>query len=112
MPSVSCEAVLIATDGSYLRKDWITAKIENIKRLKNKVAIIPLALEKKNLLNKERIDRLRALAASALEEALGFFEEAGDAHMEIEKIFSSAMNFAEKEAYSRDLCDKIRKGDL
>lgn len=64
------------------------------------------------LLNKERIDRLRALAASALDEALGFFEEAGDAHMEIEKIFSSAMNFAEKEAYSRDLCDKIRKGDL
>jgi hypothetical protein len=64
------------------------------------------------LINRERIDRLRTLADSALNEAFGFFAEAGEAHMNIEKIFSAAMNFGEKEAYSRDLCDKIRQGDL
>ena len=61
---------------------------------------------------KERIDHLRSLANGALGEALGFFAEAGDAHMKIEDIFISAMNFAEKEAYSGDLCEKIRKGVL
>ncbi len=61
---------------------------------------------------KERIEHLRSLADGSLGEALGFFAEAGEAHMKIEEIFISAMNFAEKEAYSRDLCDKIRKGDL
>ena len=64
------------------------------------------------LMNKERIDRLRLLADSALAEALDFFAEAGEAHMNIEKIFASAMNFGEKEAYSSELCDKIRKGYL
>ena len=61
---------------------------------------------------KERIEHLRSLANGSLGEALGFFAEAGEAHMKIEEIFISAMNFTEKEAYSRDLCDKIRKGDL
>jgi hypothetical protein len=64
------------------------------------------------LTHKERIDHLRSLANGSLGEALGFFAEAGEAHMKIEEIFISAMNFAEKEAYSRDLCNKIRKGDL
>ncbi|MBO5700942.1 MAG: hypothetical protein J6S71_00730 [Clostridia bacterium] len=64
------------------------------------------------LMQKERIEHLRTLANGSLGEALGFFAEAGEAHMKIEEIFISAMNFADKEAYSRDLCDKIRKGDL
>ena len=64
------------------------------------------------LTQKERVDRLRSLANGALGEALGFFAEAGDAHMKIEEIFKSAMDFTEKEAYSSDLCEKIRKGDL
>lgn len=64
------------------------------------------------LLKKARIDRLRKLADGALDEALGFFAEAGEAHMKIEEIFISAMDFDAKEEYSSELCDKIRKGDL
>lgn len=61
---------------------------------------------------KDRAEHLRELANGALEEAEIAFREAGDAHMKIEEIFISAMDFEAKEAYSRELCAKITAGDL
>ena len=61
---------------------------------------------------KERAERLRQAADAMLEEAMNSFKEAGSAHMKIEEIFATAMNFAEKEAYSEYLCSKIAAGDL
>ncbi len=61
---------------------------------------------------KDRVEKLRALANGALEEAETAFREAGEAHMKIEEIYISAMDFEAKEAYSRELCAKIAKGDL
>lgn len=61
---------------------------------------------------KDRIERLRSLAIGALDEAKVFFSDAGEAHMELESIYVSSMNFKEKEAYSADLCAKIAQGDL
>jgi len=61
---------------------------------------------------KERVDHLRGLANGALSEAERSFRDAGEAHMKIEEIFISAMDFGAKEAYSRELCEKIRNGDL
>ncbi len=61
---------------------------------------------------KDRVDSLRSLADGALCEAERCFREAGGAHMKIEEIFISAMDFAAKEEYSRFLCDKIARGDL
>ncbi len=64
------------------------------------------------LIKKDRIERLRELADGALEEAEIAFREAGEAHMKIEEIFISAMDFKSKEEYSLDLCAKIAQGDL
>ena len=64
------------------------------------------------LLVKDRAERLRAAADTMLEEAKESFREAGAAHMKIEEIFATAMNFSEKEAYSAELCAKIAVGDL
>ena len=64
------------------------------------------------LLIKERAEHLRMLADGALAEADISFREAGEAHMKIEEIFISAMDFEAKEAYSRELCAKIAAGDL
>lgn len=61
---------------------------------------------------KDRAERLRTLARGALDEAEIAFREAGEAHMKIEEIFISAMDFESKEAYSRELCAKISAGDL
>ncbi len=61
---------------------------------------------------KSRVERLRLLAEGALDEADIAFRDAGEAHMKIEEIFISAMDFAAKEEYSRDLCAKIARGDL
>ena len=61
---------------------------------------------------RERVERLRYLADGALNEATASFAEAGAAHMGLEEIFTSAMDFAEKEAYSAELCAKIARGDL
>lgn len=61
---------------------------------------------------KERAEHLRMLADGALAEADISFREAGEAHMKIEEIFISAMDFEAKEAYSRELCAKIAAGDL
>ena len=61
---------------------------------------------------KSRVERLKLLAEGALDEADIAFREAGEAHMNIEEIFISAMDFAAKEEYSRDLCAKIARGDL
>ncbi|MGM9643183.1 MAG: hypothetical protein ACI3XI_08245 [Eubacteriales bacterium] len=61
---------------------------------------------------KDRVDGLRKLAEGALAEADVFFREAGAAHMKIEEIFTSAMDFAAKEEYSSELCKKISHGDL
>jgi len=60
----------------------------------------------------DRAERLRAAADTMLEEAKESFREAGAAHMKIEEIFATAMNFSEKEAYSAELCAKIASGDL
>ncbi len=64
------------------------------------------------LLQKDRVEGIRALADGALGEASASFAEAGAAHMKLEEIFISAMNFDEKEAYSDELCAKIARGDL
>ncbi len=64
------------------------------------------------LKQKDRVERLRELADGALEEADIAFREAGEAHMKIEEVFISAMDFKSKEEYSRDLCAKIASGDL
>lgn len=61
---------------------------------------------------KSRVERIRLLAEGALDEADIAFRDAGEAHMKIEEIFISAMDFAAKEEYSRDLCAKIARGDL
>ncbi len=61
---------------------------------------------------KDRAERLRLAADTMLEEAKESFREAGAAHMKIEEIFATAMDFSEKEAYSRELCSKIALGDL
>lgn len=61
---------------------------------------------------KDRVERLRLAAETMLGEALESFKEAGAAHMKIEEIFATAMDFAEKEAYSNHLCSKIASGDL
>jgi hypothetical protein len=61
---------------------------------------------------KERAERLRAAADTMLEEAKESFREAGAAHMKIEEIFATAMDFSEKESYSAELCSKIAAGDL
>lgn len=61
---------------------------------------------------KDRVERLRGAADAMLEEAKESFREAGAAHMKLEEIFAAAMNFSEKEAYSRELCAKIAAGDL
>ena len=61
---------------------------------------------------REHVERLRYLADGALDEATVSFAEAGAAHMGLEQIFTSAMNFGEKEAYSGELCAKIVRGDL
>lgn len=61
---------------------------------------------------KDRAEHLRVLAGGALDEAEIAFREAGEAHMKIEEIFISAMDFEAKEAYSRELCAKITDGDL
>lgn len=60
----------------------------------------------------DRVDKLRLLADGALDEAKILFSEAGAAHMKLEEIFVSAMDFEEKEAYSAELCAKIARGDL
>lgn len=64
------------------------------------------------LLKRDRVDALLTLADGALVEATISFAQAGAAHMKLEEIFTSAMNFAEKEAYSEELCAKIARGDL
>jgi hypothetical protein len=61
---------------------------------------------------KERVEKLRLAADTMLEEAMTSFKEAGAAHMKIEEIFATAMDFVEKEAYSGYLCSKIASGDL
>lgn len=61
---------------------------------------------------KERAEGLRAAADTMLDEAKESFREAGAAHMKIEEIFATAMDFSEKEAYSAELCSKIASGDL
>ena len=61
---------------------------------------------------KERAERLRAAADTMLEEAKESFREAGAAHMKIEEIFATSMDFSEKEFYSAELCSKIAAGDL
>lgn len=61
---------------------------------------------------KDRVESLRRLAEGALAEADICFREAGAAHMKIEEIFTSAMDFAAKEEYSCELCNKISRGDL
>ena len=61
---------------------------------------------------KERAERLRAAADTMLEEAKESFREAGAAHMKIEAIFATAMDFSEKDSYSDELCSKIAAGDL
>ena len=61
---------------------------------------------------KNRTERLRLLAEGALDEADTAFRDAGEAHMKIEEIFMSAMDFEAKEEYSRELCAKIARGDL
>jgi hypothetical protein len=61
---------------------------------------------------KERVERLRLAAETMLEDAMISFSAAGTAHMKIEEIFASAMDFSEKEAYSGYLCSKIASGDL
>ena len=61
---------------------------------------------------KERAERLRAAADTMLAEAKESFREAGAAHMKIEEIFATAMDFSEKESYSAELCSKIAAGDL
>ena len=61
---------------------------------------------------KERAERLRAAADTMLDEAKESFREAGAAHMKIEEIFATAMDFSEKESYSAELCSKIAAGDL
>lgn len=66
----------------------------------------------KYIIVKDRSEHLRGLARGALEEAETAFREAGEAHMKIEEIFISAMDFEAKEAYSRELCAKIARGDL
>ncbi len=64
------------------------------------------------LIQKDRIEGLRALADGALGEASAFFAQAGSTHMKLERIYASSMNFSEKEAYSAELCAKIARGDL
>ena len=61
---------------------------------------------------KDRAEHLRALADGALDEAKISFSEAGAAHMKLEEIYVSSMDFGEKEAYSAELCEKIARGDL
>jgi hypothetical protein len=61
---------------------------------------------------KERVERFRLAAETMLEDAMISFSAAGTAHMKIEEIFASAMDFSEKEAYSGYLCSKIASGDL
>lgn len=61
---------------------------------------------------KSRVESLRRLADGALEEADLALRKAGEAHMRIEEIFISAMDFAAKEEYSLELCAKIARGDL
>jgi hypothetical protein len=61
---------------------------------------------------KDRADALRHSAGVMLSEALEAFQSAGAAHKRIEEIFGTAMDFAEKEAYSAYLCSKIASGDL
>ena len=61
---------------------------------------------------KERAERLRAAADTMLDEAKESFREAGAAHMKIEEIFATAMDFSGKESYSAELCSKIAAGDL
>lgn len=70
-------------------------------------------VDRESYLNvKERCEHLHGLADAALDDASVSFCEAGDAHMKIEEIFISAMDFEAKEAYSRELCAKIAAGDL
>ncbi len=64
------------------------------------------------LLLKERIDVLRRLGENAILSAEAAFSEAGEAHAEIEKIYSGAMDFDKKEEYSARLCREIWSGDL
>jgi hypothetical protein len=64
------------------------------------------------LLLKDRIDSLRRLGEGSLLAAEAAFCEAGEAHAEIEKIYSSAMDFEKKEEYSARLCREIWSGDL
>ena len=61
---------------------------------------------------KDRVERLRSAANTMLGEAMESFSEAGAAHMKVEEIFATAMDFSEKEAYSEYLCSKITAGDL
>ena len=49
---------------------------------------------------------------TALLAAEAAFCEAGEAHAEIEKIYSSAMDFEKKEEYSARLCREIWSEDL
>ena len=64
------------------------------------------------LYRKDRVERLRTLALGAVDQASLSFAEAGAAHAKLEEIYSSAMNFGEKEACSAELCAKIASGDL
>ncbi len=96
----------ILTDGVAVVGSTVTERGENaidISEFVDRSAFLP---------QKDRVEHLRTLALGALDEATGFFSEAGAAHMKLEEIYISAMGFSEKEAYSAELCAKIARGDL
>ncbi len=105
-PVLADRSTAILTDGVAVVCSRITEKGANA------IDVSDFVDRSAYLTRKDRAEHLRALACGALDEAKISFSEAGSAHMKLEEIFVSAMDFAEKEAYSAELCAKIARGDL
>lgn len=68
----------------------------------------------KRFLDKEKIDEVKReyrynvkLYEALLSSACDSFAEAGEAHFELEKIYSSCMDFSAKERFTASFCDRI-----
>ena len=105
-PIVADRYTAILTDGVAVVCSTVTEKGANA------IDVSDFVDRSAYLMRRDRAEHLRSLAFGALDEAKISFSEAGDAHMKIEEIFISAMDFAKKEAYSAELCAKIARGDL
>ena len=83
---------------SMLTELWPRARVISMRRMMQKESLRVMRDELR------RLDRLRA---ALLDEAISQMSKASNAHFCLERIYSSAMDFAAKERYTAELCRRL-----